>query len=98
MVLPFHKIARLQSTSYYRTKSRYYRTTIPMDTFLEVLRKEKIFENVENFQKKKIYKTVPFSLALQCAVQNFRLQQKQTVRKMFLESFLKFGNLSGKGL
>ena len=69
MVLPFHKIARLQSTSYYRTKSCYYRTTTFMNTFLEVLRKEKISENFENFQKIKLQNCPFFSSATMCSLE-----------------------------
>ena len=65
MVLPFHKIARLQSTSYYRTKSCYYRTTTFMDTFLEVLRKEN--SKISKISKKKLQNCPFFSSATMCS-------------------------------
>ena len=54
----FNKIVRLHSTACYRIKNS---TT---DTFLEVLRKEKMFQNFNIFNKKKPLQNGPFSLKL----------------------------------
>ena len=45
MDFPFNEIARLQSTAYYWNKPSI------TDTFLEVLRRERMFENFKNLKK-----------------------------------------------
>ena len=85
----FNKIARLQSTAYYRTKN--FSTKITHKG-----------NDVLTFQKfpQKFYKIVSFSVALQVWVQNFQPQQKQFQEKMFPLNVLKyvFENLSGRRL
>ena len=63
---PFNKIIRLRSTAYYRIKNS---TT---HTFLEMLRKEKMFWSFKIFKKKK-KKIVKGSLSSNVAGLQFRI-------------------------
>ena len=80
---PFNIISQQQSAEYNRTKNS---TT---DAFMEVLRKQWIFQNFLN-SRSKLCKTIPFSLTLQAYSLQLSTLQKQTLSKIFSVSALKY--------
>ena len=94
--LSFHKIARLQPTSYCRTKSYYCWTNTSANTFLVVLRKERIFQDIENFNEKKLQKSPFFSKTTVCSSE-FATSTKTDSNKNVSGEFSEvFANLSRK--